>query len=416
MKKGIALLLLLQVSLTVVRSQYTALPQIPAQQFPVTAYGAIADGKTDNTTAIQTALDKARSSGGQVIITKGVFICGPLKLYDKTQLILEKDAVLRLRNDIDTYPAANGKYQNFIQVSGASDIKISGQGTIDGQGAIWWQKYTAKELTIRRPQMLFIENTDRIEIEGITFLNPPNTHLSLKNTSQVYIHDITIQAPANSRNTDGINISTRNCTIERCTINTGDDNIALNFGNKSSGNNFECENILISNCKFGYGHGMSIGSFTAGGLRNLLVTDCTFDGTTSSIRIKSARGRGGIVENLTYNNIDIRNSKWPVFISAYYPKEPDQPQSDSVVAANDKTPAYRHISLKHITITNCTEAIKIWGLAEKPIEDVLFEDVKINATQGATIYNARQVKFINSSIIAQKGEKLKTYQAEVSGL
>lgn len=415
MKKHIRLFTGLVLLACTAHAQHTAVPNIPANQFSIITYGAVADGKTNNTAAIQAALDKVKENGGTVLIPKGVFLCGPLVMYSKTQLLLEKDAVLLLQNDIEHYPVNNGKYQNFIQISGASDVKISGQGTIDGQGQIWWDKFTAKQLTIRRPQMLFIDKAERIEIADVTFLNPPNTHLSLKNAREVYIHNITIQAPANSRNTDGINIAAKNCTIENCTINTGDDNIALNFGNKTA-NAFECENILIRKCTFGYGHGMSIGSFTAGGLHHVLVDNCTFDGTTSAIRIKSARGRGGIVENVTYSNLSIKNCKWPVFISAYYPKEPDSPEIDSVVAVNDQTPVYRNINLEHITITGATEAVKIWGVPEKPITGIAFDDVKINAAKGATIYNATQVKFIHSTIVATKGEVLKKYNAEVTGL
>jgi len=396
-------------------AQYKELPVIPAHHFSITDFGAVADGKTNNTAAIQQSLYKAKTEGGKVTVPAGIFLCGPLNMYSKTWLELQKGSVLRLRNDIDSFPSEKERYLNFINISNATDIKISGEGTIDGQGSIWWKKYTAKEISFRRPQMVFIEKTRRIEIGGITFLNPPNTHLSLKSSADVYIHGITISAPADSRNTDGINISAQNCTIENCTINTGDDNIAINFGNKNTLVP-ECSDIFINRCFFGLGHGLSIGSFTSGGLRNLRVSNCKFDGTTSAIRIKTARGRGGLVENVSYTDIDIKNSKWPIFISAYYPKEPASPEAEQPAPIDDKTPIYKNITLKNITVTGAQDAIKIWGVPESPIQGIQFINVHIAAKNGVQIYNAKEVTFTGSDIKIEKGDKIRSYQADIKGL
>jgi len=341
-------------------AQHTQLPTIPLVKYFVTDYGALPEGKTVNTAAIQKALDAAKSKGGQVIVTEGTFICGPLIMYSHTELVLNKGAVLKLVNDIASFPVVSARYLNFIDVSKASDIKISGQGTLDGQGEVWWQATDAGKLTNRRPQMVYIANAQRVEITGVAFLNPPNTHLSVKDGSEVYIHDISIKAPANSHNTDGINISARNCTIDHCMISTGDDNIAVNFGNKQQvGQAPECENIVISNCTFGYGHGLSIGSYTSGSLNNLLVKNCRFDGTTSAIRIKTARGRGGVLSHISYIDVDIKNSRWPIFISEYYPCEPKTPQEDTITHKMLYTPVYKDILLKNINVTDAQEAIKI---------------------------------------------------------
>jgi polygalacturonase len=409
--------LLFSVAVTAANAQYTKLPSIADKNFSVTDFGAVADGNTLNTKAIQAALDKASGSGGCVVIPAGVFLCGPLTINGKTALKIEKGGILRLRNDVDAYPATGNRYLNFINISGAADVKICGEGTIDGQGEIWWKKFTAKEITNRRPQMIFIENAQRVEISGVTFLNPPNTHLSIKDGTDVYIHGIHIVAPGNSRNTDGINISARNCTIEDCDIRTGDDNIAINFGNRNSATTEpECSNIVVRNCFFGVGHGMSIGSFTSGGLRNLTVSNCKFDGTTSAIRIKTARGRGGLVENVTYSDIDIKDSKWPIFISEYYPREPDAPEADTTTVTTAFSPVYKNIVLKNVTVSGASDAIKINGIPESPIQGIIFDNVKINSKNGAQIYNAKQVKFAKSSINVEKGQVLKTYQAEVEGI
>ena len=397
-------------------AQHTRLPKIPANVYNVQDYGAVGDNKTLNTLAIQKALDLAKASGGKVLLPAGEYRCGPLQLYSKTQLEIAKGATLRLQNEIEGFPSAKGRYLNFIEVANATDVKISGGGTVDGQGESWWQATEAKALTLRRPQLLFVAGSQRIEISGITLLNPPNTHVSLKNTRDVYIHDITIQAPANSPNTDGINISAQNATIERCLVNTGDDNIAINFGNKSAAaGEPEVANMVIRNCTFGYGHGLSIGSYTSGGLSNLRVSNCTFDGTTSAIRIKTARGRGGVLDSVSYENITIRNARYPIFISEYYPKEPKTPQEDKATVPGAYTPRYQYISLKNIVVTNSQEALILWGIPESPIQGVRLENVTISAKNSAQLYNVAKVEFINCSLKAASGEKMRVYQAEITG-
>lgn len=402
---------------TVAKGQYNQLPAIPSMVYNVLDFGAVGDDKTLNTPAIQKALDKARETGGKVLIPTGTYLCGPLNMYGKTELEIAKGAVLKLRNDIDNFPVSNGRYQNLITISKVTDVRISGAGTIDGQGKIWWDKTTAKALSLRRPQMLFIEGAQRVEIRGITFLNPPNTHVSIKACIDVYIHGVTVQAPENSRNTDGINISARNCTIEHCIINTGDDNIAINFGNRQQAQGDpEVKNMVIRNCTFGYGHGLSIGSFTSGGLSNLQVRDCTFDGTTSAIRIKTARGRGGVIDQISYENIKISNSKYPIFISEYYPKEPASPTVDLVTEVGEYNPVYKNIRLKNIDISNAQQALIIWGIPESPIQNVEFENIRISAKYGAQIYNANMIKFTHSLMSIEKGERMRVYNAEVKGL
>jgi polygalacturonase len=401
----------------VVKGQYSQLPVIPSVIYNVKDLGAVGDDRTLNTLAIQKGLDRARETGGKVLIPAGIYLCGPLNMYAKTDLEIAKGAVLKLRNDVDDFPVSNGRYQNLISISKATDVKISGAGTIDGQGEIWWEKTTAKTLSLRRPQLLFIEGTERIEITGVTFLNPPNTHVSIKSCTDVYIHQVTVQAPENSRNTDGINISARNCTIEYCTINTGDDNIAINFGNrKQAAGDPEVKNMVIRNCTFGYGHGLSIGSFTSGGLSNLQVSNCTFEGTTSAIRIKTARGRGGVIDQISYENIKINNSKYPIFISAYYPKEPASPVLDLATEIGEYNPVYKNIRLKNVEVSNSREGMIIWGIPESPIQNIAFENVKISAMHGAQIYNAKGITFRDSSLKVTNGERLRIYKAEIKGL
>lgn len=399
------------------RAQEPVKPQITNQAYNVTSFGAVGDGKFINTLAMQAALDTVAKAGGTLIVPKGIFLCGPITVKSKTNLLLQKGAVLKLIDDISNFPSANERYLNFISIKKANDIKISGEGTIDGQGQLWWDKFTAKEITFRRPQLLYIENCERLEIAGITTLNPPNTHISLKGCKEVYIHHITISAPEKSRNTDGINISAKNVLIDQCKIATGDDNIAINFGNKNQlAGGYEVENMVIRNCDFGYGHGLSIGSFTSGGLKNLMVSNCKFDGTTSAIRIKTARERGGTVENVIYQDLEIKNVKWPIFISQYYPKEPKTILDEVMQPFALFTPVYKNIQIKNVNITNAELAMKIWGLPESPMEDIKLINVNINAKKGIELYHVKNIDFENCKISVANGEKIKTYQTQYTGL
>lgn len=399
---------------TAAQAQYRNAPDIPAKTFDVRTLGATGDSRSQDTAPIQNALNMAAKDGGKVLIPKGVYLCGPLTIGNKTELILEDGAVLRLDDDIDHFPVVKDHYRNFLEFIGTGDLKISGKGIIDGQGKVWWERYDAKKLTYRRPQLLFAEKCSRLEITGVTFLDPPNTHMSLKDVDDVNIHHMTISAPANSHNTDGINISAKNCTIENCDISTGDDNIAFNFGARRT-DGPECEHLLIRNCRFGYGHGLSIGSYTSGGLRDLKVEDCIFTGTTSGIRIKSARGRGGIVEDLTYQNIMMQDVRYPVAITSYYPKEPVLPEQDTVVLPSERTPVYRNIVIKGLTVVNAAYGIRIWGLPGIPVGAVHFEDVKLSSKKGSFIYNAERIDFTRCNIINKNSEPLLTYRADITG-
>lgn len=416
--KYISILIALLAASSSSNAQHTASPSIPDRTLNITAFGADGTGKRSSTQAIQQALDQLHSlGGGKVVVPRGIYLCGPLKLYSYINLQLDAGATLRLNNEISSYVLEDGHYGNFIEAKDATDIKISGTGTLDGQGEIWWQQFDAKKLQYRRPQMVYLVNPTRLEISGITFLNPPNTHLSVKDGTDVYIHHISMQAPENSHNTDGINISVRNCTIEQSTFSTGDDDIALNFGSRKDATGLPaCTQILIRNCTFLSGHGLSIGSYTAGNLNGLKVSDCSFEGTASALRIKSARGRGGVVENVSYSDITIKNSKSPIYISAYYPKEPASPELDTAAAVKTTTPTYRNIKFKNVTVTNAEYALRLWGLPESPLQNISFENVAISAKKAGIIANAKDISFINSKLIVQDKSVIQQYHSDARGL
>jgi len=209
-----------------------------------------------------------------------------------------------------------------------------------------------------------------------------------------------------------LNVSGRNYLIAHCKISTGDDNIVLVGRNGGE----PTENFRIGYCSLGAGHGLSIGSHTAGGIRNVKVEYISFNGTTSGIRMKAGRDRGGLVENLSYRNITMKGVKYPIFISSYYPKEPKDPADDAPQAVGPLTPVWRNIRIENTTITDAKNSIIVWGVPELPISDITMSNVAISSETGVTIYNATGIRFANSKIDVAKGPRLTTYQAQVEGM
>jgi len=204
-------------------------------------------------------------------------------------------------------------------------------------------------------------------------------------------------------------------TIAHCTFDVGDDNIAIKSGHPDPAHtNAAAADFLVENCTFLHGHGMSIGSETTGGVKDVIVRDCTFDGTTSGIRIKSDRTRGGWVDGCLYKNLTMKNVKIPVNITSYYPKVP---ATDPARPVTGTTPRYRNLKIVNLTAESPQSAGLVIGLPESRITNLLFDNVKITAPEGMTVRNARAVQFRNSGIKTLSGAALiLETNAEVTGL
>jgi len=291
-----------------------ALPSIPGGTYDITKYGAVGDGVVTNTAAIQSAIDAAATAdGGTVVIPRGVFLSGPLHLASRINLRVGLGAVLRML-PLEEYPGGTRDPQSFINGEKLHDVAISGTGTIDGQGAPWWP--FAKTAGARRPRMIALSGCDRVLIEQVTLTDSPMFHIAIGGrSSNVTVRGVTIRAPAStdpvtpSHNTDACDVSGRNVLIQDCDVSVGDDNFTCGGGTSD---------VLITNCSYGYGHGVSIGSYTRGWVSNITVINCTFRNTDCGIRIKSDRGRGGFVHNLAYLNLSMTNVGIPILIYGSY--------------------------------------------------------------------------------------------------
>ena len=384
------------------------LPTFGTGTFNVTTYGAVGDGKTDNTTAIQAALTAAANGGGgTVVVPSGTFLSGPIVIGNSTNLQLSAGAVLEML-PMSSYP---NPATAFITSTGTShDIAITGSGTIEGQGQAWWDAFAA-DSTITRPQEVNLGRVTRVQISGIRLQNPPEEHIWVKSDTSVTITGITINTPGVSgknppKNTDGVDVTANGLFFCNNNVVAGDDNIAM------SGTN-----LYIAYSTFGVGHGCSIGSITENGVSALTVDHMTFNGTTSGIRMKSARDRGGLVQNLTYSNITMTNVQNPVFITSYYPTLPADPTTDTAMAVTATTPFWQNITIKNLTATGSTNGGIIWGLPEAKISSLTFDNVKISANTGMEIFHATGVSFINGSTVTPKsGAAVTTFDAAVTGI
>ena len=391
-------------------SSAPALPQIPDRSFDVKAYGAAGDGSKDDTPAIQAAIKAATDAGGgSVVLPAGTFLSGPIAMANDIDLHLSEGAVLKML-PFDSYPEPNnnkGKYESLINAHGLHDIVLSGSGTIDGQGQLWWDKYRGGSLQVR-PGMITMFRVTRLAIRGVRIQNAPNVHIDIGKAVDATIDGITIDTPDNTPNTDGIDIWGTHIVIKNCSIADGDDNIALGR---------ETTNVSVTDCKFGHGHGLSIGSITRGGLSNLVVDRCQFDGTTSGIRGKSNRDRGGVVQNLVYSNITMTDVQYPIYFQSIYDEGAKQPEQTTTQPVTALTPVWKNVTFQNITATAVGKsgAGVIWGLPEAPIENFTFKNVNITAYKGFKIYFAKNIVFADDSHINITGtsKPLLLYQAQV---
>ncbi|MFM2081444.1 MAG: hypothetical protein RL380_135 [Verrucomicrobiota bacterium] len=396
----------------------------PVKIFNVRDSGATGDGVTLDTAAIQKAVDDCgHASGGVVRFTKGTYLSQPIFLRNGVTLQLDDGATLQATDNFADFDSATkpGAVVAFINGDTLTDIGFTGNGVIDGAGAKWWAPVKAAKKsgapeTRKRPRLVLLNKCVGVRISGVTLQNSPSFHLVPTDCEDVVIEKIKILAPADSPNTDAIDpSSTRHLIIRNCILDVGDDNIAIKSGHADSAHpDAACEDILVEDCTFLHGHGMSIGSETVGGVKDLTVRNCTFTDTTSGIRIKSDRTRGGLVDGCTYSNLTMTNVKIPINLTCYYPKIPT---NDVAQPLAEKTPRFRNLKISHVTATSPQSAGFIVGLPESAITNVVFDHVTLTAPKGLTVRNAQAIRFTDSQIsVTQKPALLLEANADVTGL
>lgn len=360
----------------------------------VVDFGATGDGQTLNTSALQAAIDAtAERGGGTVWVPAGVYRTGALALRSNLTLVIDSGATLVGSEDPADYPVISTRWEGaeqpghapLIGGSGLSNIALVGRGTVDGQGAAWWQRKREGTLLHPRPRLVAFSDCQNVLIDGLTFTNSPAWTINPVRCSNVNIQNLTIHNPPNSPNTDGINPdSCRDVHIANCHISVGDDCITIKSGTEREQPEkmAPCENITVTNCTMHAGHGgVVIGSETSGDVRNVVISNCVFVGTDRGIRLKSRRGRGGVVEDVRINNIVMQDVACPFSMNLFYAPGA---WGDPVIAdksprpVDEGTPYFRRIHLSHITAREVKIAAAfLYGLPEAPLEDISFTDVSV---------------------------------------
>jgi polygalacturonase len=407
--------------------------------FDVRQFGAKGDGATYDTVAIQKALDACgEAGGGTVKFSPGTYLCQPISLRTKTTLLLEAGATLQAGTNQSNFMKSPGNWLEaqsgsdfipFISGKNLTDVVLTGKGTIDGNGAVWWEeaekaRQKVSGFTLPRPNLIVLTRCKNVRLENLTVQNSPKFHFVPTECEDVVISNVTILAPERAANTDAIDPSScKNVLITRCHIDVGDDNIAIKAGKKLGIREFASEDITVTDCTFLHGHGVSIGSETVGGVRNLTVRNCTFENTENGLRIKSQRGKGGIVENISYSDITMKNVNPAVTLTCYYMNNsagdktgPTGAVSNTASALAVGTPIYRNIRISNLKATCPKGAGVINGLPESMISNVVFENVQISAAKSFEIRNAKDIQLKNTTVSVKEGPPFVLENAQVEGL
>lgn len=427
----------------------TSLQNANAQRyFNVLDYGAKNDSSASATRAIEKAIAAAAGTGGgTVYFPSGKYLTGPIHLRSNITLLIDAGAELDFSDRFEDYlPMVASRWEgtnviNFSPLFYAnqdSNIAIEGRGVLNGNGKAWWAFAMAQmkdtgpvskwgdlfhqanrgllepddtlwlSRGFLRPPFIQFMRCKNIRIKDITLKNSPFWTINPEYCENVTVTGVTIQNPK-SPNTDGINPeSCRYVHISDCHISVGDDCITIKSGKDKDGRKAAApaEDYTITNCTMLSGHGgVVIGSEMSGGVRRIVISNCVFDGTDRGIRIKTARGRGGVVEDVRVDNIVMHHiGTQAIVLDMQYSTAGPEPVSE-------RTPRFRNIHLSHIT-GDAAAAGLINGLEEMPVEDVTIEDVQLETEKGFVIKEAKNIAFHHILINARTGPALSAQNTE----
>lgn len=393
--------------------------------FNITDYGAVSDGKTVCTKAIQRAIDLC-DKNGVVYIPKGEYISGAVFLKSDMTLYLEEGARLTGSGDIRDYPLMGCPYEGLDQLCYASlictdgaphkNIAIDGKGVIDANGVVLFHAEMSENRG-KRGRAVCIRNTKNVTIKNVTIRQSPAWCLHLIYCDNVVIDNIEVHTKFdesgnryNIFNCDGIDIdSSKNVSITNSLIASQDDCIAVKSGRDGEGRRvgIPSENITIENCAFTSGFGVAVGSEMSGGVRDVFVRNCTFDNTHSIASVKAIRGRGAFVKNIHYENCSHVNrsteygdTQWfrgAIYVDGFYGNV--EFDADFPADMDEGTPVVDGIYFKDITVdTAAGNAVYLCGLPEKPFKNIYLENVKAHGKYGMKVKNIDNLQLINTEV------------------
>lgn len=375
-------------------------PQVPDQNFYADQYESI-----------QQAVEAcAAAGGGTVTVPSGKWQTGPVRLQSNIRLYFEAGAEVSFSSRREDYlPVVFTRWEGtecynycpLIYAYDCENIVICGEGRLLGNGTDWWEWkqlqdsganalydaavdgvpvkkriYGTEEMALR-PSFLQLVGCRRILIEGITLIDGPQWTLHPVYCEDVVIRNVHIHTEG--PNTDGLNPdSCRNVVIEDSDFYTGDDCIAINAGLNEDGWRVgrPCENIEIRRCRMTGGHGgVVIGSAISGSVHHVYAHDCDISGTMQGLRLKSMRGRGGLVEDIRFENIRIKDvSDEALQINMFY-------EFSTVMPKTDRPSVFRRISFSNIQASGARVGLMLKGLPEQKLQDITLREVAIAAKE-----------------------------------
>ncbi|OKP99854.1 glycoside hydrolase family 28 protein [Paenibacillus sp. P46E] len=369
--------------------------------FNIVDYGALRDSGEPATSAIAAAIAAAgEAGGGTVYVPAGTFLTGAIQLQSNIELHLSPGAVMSFSTLPQDFPAVESRWEGVkrevhspcIFGKDLVNISITGSGTINGNGNPWWEKHRnhPEQLEHPRPTLIGLSGCRRVTIKDVLLMNSPSWTVNPIGCSNVTIDNVSILNPADSPNTDGINPeSCSGVHISNCHIDVGDDCIAIKAGTEDTMERIPCENITITNCTMVHGHGaVVLGSEMSGDIRNVTISNCVFKQTDRGIRMKSRRGRGGIIEDIRISNIVMEDVICPFTLNLYYfcgPRGKEKYVWDkNPYPVTAETPCFRRIHYANITARNVHAAAGfLYGLAEQHVSEITFTNVDISMAKNA---------------------------------
>jgi polygalacturonase len=400
-------------------------PVFPEREFDITDFGAVADADTLSTDAFKQAIAAChQAGGGRVVVPSGQFLTGPIHLLSNVELHLAEGSEIIFSNRFADYlppvlvRVGGVELYNFsplIYARDCTNIAVTGKGKLNGNAEAWWdwksretkrgfemgeagvpveERVFGSEAAAIRPSFLSFVECRNVLLEDFTIGSGPNWTIH-----PIYCENTTIRGVyviTNGPNNDGIDPdSCRDMLIENCTFDTGDDCVVLKSGYNQDGWRVgrPTENVIMRNCTSKRGHGgLVIGSEMSGDVRNVFMEDCDFSGTDRAIRIKSRADRGGVVENIFARNLNVKDMQREVIILNM-----DYASDRSEITAQH-APIFRNMQFENIRGNGAPVAILIQGLANSPIKNINFLDMRITSTKGVVANEVQDLRFENCKI------------------
>jgi len=417
--------------------------------YSANAFGAVADGVTNSTRAIQNAIDTcARAGGGVVSFKPGNYVTGAVFLKDNVHLLVDRGVTLLGSQEDADYPSiwtrVAGIEMNWpaalININGQRNVKISGGGTIDGRGEKWWAKYWklrledyeprglrwASDYDAERVRLMVVWKSSEVTVENLSLKRSGFWTVQIVYSDHVTVDGIRI-SDNKGPSTDGVDIdSSSYVLVQNCDIDNNDDDICLKAGRDSDGLrvNRPTEYIVIRQNTIRSGGGViSFGSETSGGIRNVVAYDNRGIGTNEGIRFKSAKTRGGYVSDILIRGLHLTNVplpftftlNWnPSYSYATIPKEmQDVPRHWQVLNTPVLPPErglceFRNITIEDVQVIGARQVFSVSGLPEKVIHNVKWTNVTAEGEKAGVIEHARDWTMENVKLQTRDGLEVRT--------